>query len=100
MRRLPAEHFLEEAPRIVKCRFRRIVCDVRGNNCAIGLGLARRRKAELLKQHGRHHQPDRPDEIEPFQIGIALEIGRHALPGRRPEIDQADRLQTVRMNTV
>ena len=51
----------------------------------VGLGLPRRGETELLEQDRRDDQADRPDEVEPFEIGIALDFRRHA---RHPDDGQ------------
>ena len=43
----------------------------------IDLGLARRRQAEFLQQDRRDDEPDRLDVVQPFEVRIALDLGRH-----------------------
>jgi hypothetical protein len=76
--RFPAEHLLEEGPCVLQGGRGGVVADMLGDNQAIGLGLPRRREAQLLEQDGRDDQADRLDVVQPFQVGIALELGRHA----------------------
>jgi hypothetical protein len=75
--RLPTKHVMHKTPRIVQCRLVLILSDMFGDLRAVDLGLPGRGEAEVLQQDRRDDKPNRPDVIQPFEIGIALYFSRH-----------------------
>jgi len=59
--------------------------DLLGNDRSIGLCLPRGRETKFFQHDRCHDQAYWLNVVQPFEIGIALELGRHAI---HPEAGQ------------
>ena len=74
MTRLPTEDLLRESPRIRESGLCHIPFDKLGDRARIDRALPYRGEPELLKEAGGDDKTDRLNMVQPFKIGVAIEV--------------------------
>jgi hypothetical protein len=97
---LPAEDVGREGPRVGEGGLVGIGFDERGYRRGLDLRLPLGHKAKVFQQIAADHKTGRLEHVQPFKIGIAEGLDRHASPECRPEIDNTNRLQPVRTDFI
>ena len=77
MVRLPAQHGLDEFPRITEGSLGRFRLKKLFDRARVDRRLADRRKAKLLEQARGDDKPDRLDVVKPFNIRVSIELSSH-----------------------
>ena len=84
--RLPAEHLFDEGPGIAQARAWLDPSSMSSATAALSTWrLPRGREAKLLEQGRRDDEADRLDMVQPFEIGIAIDLCGH---GAQPDAGQ------------
>ena len=78
MTHLPTEDLLNESPRIRESGLCCIPLDKLGDRTRIDRALPYRGEPQFLKQAGSDDKTDRLNMVQPFKIGVAIELCGHS----------------------
>jgi hypothetical protein len=85
MARFPTKDLLDESPRLWETGLCYIPFDKLRDRTRIDRALPYRREPEFFKQAGGNDKTDRLNVVQPFKIGVAVELCGH---GAHPETGQ------------